>query len=149
MQAHVRLNVQGNVQQNIRPLVRAHVQRNRQTKYGGTYDSTIDAPVTAASVVLIQLGSKACSRGGEGALLSRPASSYNSGMSETRHRPWLCHHCGVLLDTVGVVRGADAVPEQVELAVAVCIGYLDGHAWRPLRAEELAALAPAGAGATE
>ena len=62
---------------------------------------------------------------------------------ETRYRPWLCHHCGVLLDTVGVVRGADAVPEQVELAVTVCIGYLDGHAWRPLRADELAALAPA------
>jgi hypothetical protein len=67
-------------------------------------------------------------------------------MSETRHRPWLCHHCGVLLDTVGVVRGADAVPEQVELAVAVCIGYLDGHAWRPLRGDELAALAVARAG---
>ena len=61
----------------------------------------------------------------------------------TRYRPWLCHHCGVLLDTVGVVRGADAVPEQVELAVAVCIGYLDGHAWRPLRGDELAALAVA------
>jgi hypothetical protein len=61
----------------------------------------------------------------------------------TRYRPWLCHHCGVLLDTVGVVRGVDAVPEQVELAVAVCIGYLDGHAWRPLWADELAALAPA------
>ena len=60
---------------------------------------------------------------------------------ETRYRPWLCHHCGVLLDTVGVVRGADAVPEQVESAVAVCIGYLDGHAWRPLRADELAAQA--------
>jgi hypothetical protein len=66
--------------------------------------------------------------------------------TETRYRPWLCHHCGVLLDTVGVVRGADAVPEQVELAVAVCIGYLDGHAWRPLRADELAALTPAGGG---
>jgi len=26
--------------------------------------------------------------------------------TETRYRPWLCHHCGVLLDTVGVVRGA-------------------------------------------
>jgi hypothetical protein len=63
--------------------------------------------------------------------------------TETRYRPWLCHHCGVLLDTVGVVRGADAVPEQVELAVAVCIGYLDGHAWRPLQADELAALTPA------
>jgi hypothetical protein len=49
----------------------------------------------------------------------------------------------MLLDTVGVVRGADAVPEQVEQAVTVCIGYLDGHAWRPLRADELAALAPA------
>jgi hypothetical protein len=73
---------------------------------------------------------------------------------ETRYR-WLCHHCGVLLDTLDVVRGADAVPEQVELAIVVCTGYLDGHAWRPLRAEELAALAPAemapglGAGATE
>ena len=63
--------------------------------------------------------------------------------TETRYRPWLCHHCGVLLDTVGVARGGDAVPEQVELAVTVCIGYLDGHAWRPLRADEIAALSPA------
>jgi hypothetical protein len=55
----------------------------------------------------------------------------------------MCQHCGVMLDTVGVVRGADAVPEQVELAVTVCIGYLDGHAWRPLRADELAVLATA------
>ena len=56
---------------------------------------------------------------------------------ETRYRPWLCHHCGVVLDTVGVVRGADAVPEQVD--VAVCIGCgapsrLEVGAWRPLRA---------------
>jgi hypothetical protein len=54
----------------------------------------------------------------------------------------------VLLDTVGVVRGADAVPEQVDLAVAVCIGCgtpsrLDGGVWRLMRSDELAALTPA------
>jgi hypothetical protein len=68
--------------------------------------------------------------------------------TETRYRPWLCHHCGVVLDTVGVVRGEDAVPEQVDLAVAVCIGCgapsrLDAGAWRPMRSDELAALTPA------
>jgi hypothetical protein len=65
---------------------------------------------------------------------------------ETHYRPWLCHHCGVVLDTVGVVRGADAVPGPGD--VAVCIGCgtpsrLDGAVWRPLRADEIAALSAA------
>ena len=65
---------------------------------------------------------------------------------ETRYRPWLCHHCGVLLDTVGVVRGADAVPGQGDMAVCIGCGTpsrLDGKTWRPLHLDELAALAPA------
>ena len=67
-------------------------------------------------------------------------------MTTTTEFPsWMCGRCGYLMDAADAADNSDAVPVQGDLCLCMNCGApytLDGTAWRPLTAEERAALTP-------
>jgi hypothetical protein len=63
-----------------------------------------------------------------------------------RSTPWLCSHCGYMMDAASHIHGDDAaIPKDGDLCICINCGTpytLDGDAWRRLTTTDLTSLTP-------